>query len=280
MSDPTARRAVAGLYAGRGWPDDGDRLLRQSLAPRPPDLLLEAPGWLGLRAGELVLDAGCRDASWAVELVRRYGCRVVGVDLVLAGLPKSGAYRAEATERIALVQGDLHALPLTGGSCDLVWCRDTLSCLPDCRLALAECARVLRPGGGMVLYAVFAGDGLEPGDRALLVEGLGNSAASMDQATVESAIAAAGFQTVRRERIGSEWMEYRLEQTPSYLTQDLLEMARLTRDRERMEAALGSRWYRRALAFDLWRLQIVLGRLVPVLYALVKRDAAGASDTR
>jgi SAM-dependent methyltransferase len=275
MSDPTAWRAVAELYAGRGWPDDGDRLLRQSLAPRPPDLLLEAPGWLGLRAGELVLDAGCRDAGWAVELARRYGCRVVGVDLVLAGLPKSGAYRAEATERVALVQGDLHALPLKGGSCDLVWCRDTLSCLADCRLALAECARVLRPGGGMVLYAVFAGDGLEPGDRALLVEGLENSAASMDQDTVEAAIAAAGLEVVRRERIGTEWSEHRLEQDAAYLTKDLLEIARLVRHRDRFQAALGPLWYRRALAFDLWRLQIVLGRLVPVLYALVKRDRVG-----
>ncbi|HZD68478.1 MAG TPA: hypothetical protein VFA45_06050, partial [Actinomycetes bacterium] len=32
--------------------------------------------------------------------------------------------------------------------------------------------------------------------------------------------------------------------------------------------------HRHALAFDLWRMQIALGRLVPVLYALVKRGAA------
>jgi SAM-dependent methyltransferase len=282
MTDATVRRTMTELYTGEGWPDHGDELLHSSLRPRSPGLLLDAPGWLGLGAGQLVLDAGCRDGSYASALAERYGCRVVGVDLVLSGLPKGGAFDAGAgrPERVALLRADIEALPLTGGRFDLVWCRDTLSCLDDCGRALREFARVLRPGGGVVMYAVFTTDGLQPGDRALLVEGLGNSAASMDQATVESAIAAAGFQTVRRERIGSEWMEYRLEQTPSYLTQDLLEMARLTRDRERMEAALGSRWYRRALAFDLWRLQIVLGRLVPVLYALVKRDAAGASDTR
>jgi SAM-dependent methyltransferase len=159
-----------------------------------------------------------------------------------------------------------------------------LSCLPDCARALAECARVLRPGGGMVLYAVFAGDRLEPGDRALLVEGLENSSASMDQPTVEAAIAAAGFDVIRRERIGSEWSEHRLEQDPAYLTQDLLELARLTRDRRHQEEALGPVWYRRTLAFDLWRLQIALGRLVPVLYALVKgdlnRSGAGAGSAR
>ena len=200
--------------------------------------------------------------------------------LVLAGVPKSGAYDAAAATagQVALVKGDIQALPLADGAVDLVWCRDTLSCLPDCALALAECARVLRPGGGMVLYAVFATGRLEPGDRALVVEGLQNSAASMHQPTVEAAIAAAGFDVVRRERIGSEWSEYHLERDPAYLTRDLLELARLTRQRDRMEAALGLVWYRRALAFDLRRLQIVLGRLVPVLYALVKGDPADRSS--
>ena len=270
MTDPTARRAISELYAGEGWPADGDRLLQQSLAPRSPEMLLEAPGWLGLGAGQLVLDAGCRDGSHALALSRRYGCRVVGVDLVLHELPEGGTDAATAAGRVSLVKGDIEALPLADGTCDLVWCRDTLSCLGDCARALRECARVLRPGGGMVLYAVFATDRLEPGDRALLVEGLGNSAASMHQPTVEAAIAAAGFAIVRRERIGSEWSEHRLEHDPGYLTQDLLEVARMTRHRDRYQAAFGPVWYRRTLAFDLWRLQIVLGRLVPVLYALVR----------
>jgi sarcosine/dimethylglycine N-methyltransferase len=268
MTDPTARRAISELYAGEGWPADGDRL-QQSLAPRSPEMLLEAPGWLGLGAGQLVLDAGCRDGSHALALSRRYGCRVVGVDLVLHELPEGGTDAATAAGRVSLVKGDIEALPLADGTCDLVWCRDTLSCLGDCARALRECARVLRPGGGMVLYAVFTTDRLEPGDRALLVEGLANSAASMDQPTVEAAIAAAGFTVLRRERIGSEWSEHLLEHDPGYLTQDLLEVARMTRHRDRYQAAFGPVWYRRTLAFDLWRLQIVLGRLVPVLYALV-----------
>jgi hypothetical protein len=41
---------------------------------------------------------------------------------------------------------------------------------------------------------------------------------------------------------------------------------------------LGPVWYQRALAFDLWRLQIVLGGLVPVLYALVKHDLGAGGE--
>jgi len=282
MTDPAARRALTELYAGQGWPDQGDELLQRSLGPRAPDLLLEAPGWLGLAAGQLVLDAGCRDATHPIALARRYGCRVLGVDLVPAWLPKGVANAASAGlgAQVALVQGDLEALPIADGTCDLVWCRDVLSCVGDAAKMLRECARVLRPGGGMVLYAVFTTDRLAPGDRSLLVEGLGNSPASMHQPTVEAAVAAAGFEIARRERIGSEWSEYQLEHDPGYLTQDLLEIARLTRNRDQAEAVLGPIWYERALAFASWRLQIVLGRLMPVLYALVRPATGGLPNAQ
>ena len=282
MTDTAARRALTELYAGQGWPDQGDELLQRSLGPRAPDLLLEAPGWLGLAAGQLVLDAGCRDATHPIALARRYGCRVLGVDLVPAWLPKGVAEVASAGlgAQVALVQGDLEALPIADGTCDLVWRRDVLSCVGDAARMLRECARVLRPGGGMVLYAVFTTDRLAPGDRSLLVEGLGNSPASMHQPTVEAAVAAAGFEVVRRERIGSEWSEYQLEHDPGCLIQDLLEIARLTRNRDQAEAILGPIWYERALAFASWRLQIVLGRLMPVLYALVRPATGGLPNAQ
>jgi hypothetical protein len=71
MTDPVARQLLTELFAGHGWPAEGEKLLHQSLGPRPPELLLEAPGWLGLDAGQLVLEAGCRDATHAIALARR-----------------------------------------------------------------------------------------------------------------------------------------------------------------------------------------------------------------
>ena len=76
------------------------------------------------------------------------------------------------------------------------------------------------PAVRRVLTELYASQGWPAGDRALLVAGLGNSPASMHQPTVEAAIAAAGFEVVRREPIASEWSEYQLDHDPGYLTQD------------------------------------------------------------
>jgi hypothetical protein len=65
---------------------------------------VDAAGEVGLGAGKLVLDAGCREASWAIALAA-------------AGLAGS----------ITMMQGDLEALPLAGACCDVVWCRDVPS---------------------------------------------------------------------------------------------------------------------------------------------------------
>jgi hypothetical protein len=75
--------------------------------------------------------------------------------------------------------------------------KDVLSCVADCRRALAECARVLRPGGGMVLYAVFATDELAADERVRLLGSLENAAPSMHRPTVEAAIGQAGPPTRR-----------------------------------------------------------------------------------
>jgi SAM-dependent methyltransferase len=274
MTDRARRDAITTLFSGTGWPDEGTALLDQSLGPRSPDTLFDLAGSLGLGAGQVVLDVGCREATDAMTLARRFGCGVVGVDLVGTWLPLGLADAAAAglTGRVAMVQGDAEALPVRDGACDLVWCKDVLSCVADCRGALAECARVLRPGGGMVLYVVFATDELAGHERARLLGSLENAAASMHRPTVEKAIADAGFEVAGHDRIGSEWVEHRLERDPSWLTGDLLHVARLTRASGRFRAALGQAWYERTLEFDRWSLYVVLGKLEPNVYALVKPD--------
>jgi 2-polyprenyl-3-methyl-5-hydroxy-6-metoxy-1,4-benzoquinol methylase len=72
------------------------------------------------------------------------GARVVGVDLLRSQLQRN-------TSTPHLAQGDVTALPVASASSDVVVCWDVLEHLPAPDRALAEIARVLRPGGVAVL---------------------------------------------------------------------------------------------------------------------------------
>jgi malonyl-CoA O-methyltransferase len=96
--------------------------------------------------GQTVLDAGCGSGRYLRELQDR-GATMIGMDLSLPMLERA----KETTARIA--RADIRALPLDAMSLDLVVCGLALGDVPDIELALAEIARVLRPGG-RVIYSV------------------------------------------------------------------------------------------------------------------------------
>jgi len=275
MTSRKRRAAVSQLYAYAGLDPEAATLLERSLSPRPRSMLLDEAAALGLGPGQLVLDAGCRDGRHAIPLVQRFGCRVVGVDLVDAGFARGStdAARAAVATAIDFVRGDLEALPIRSGACHLVWCRDTLEHIGDPAAFLHECGRVLRPGGAMLLHTTFATGLLEPQERARLFEALTLSPPSMDQTVVEDAIAAAGFEVAANDRIGGEWVEHDLEHAGdrSRVVASLLAVSRLMRARSQFMAALGAAWYSRLLAFEQWRLYLLLGKLETRVYRLVKK---------
>jgi len=99
-----------------------------------------------LRPGAVVLDAACgtgRHAAWLTAS----GYRAIGVDITAAMLRRA----ASAAPRASLVQGDILALPLTSGAVDAAVCSLALCHVPELAPALAEIARVLRPGGALLV---------------------------------------------------------------------------------------------------------------------------------
>jgi len=101
-------------------------------------------------SGQTVLDAGCGTGRY-LELIRSRNARAIGID-------RSQAMLSCATRPAALIRGDLCALPLETGSVDAVVCALALGDVADLALAIAEFARVVRPGG-LLLYSVVHPDG-------------------------------------------------------------------------------------------------------------------------
>ncbi len=91
---------------------------------------------LGVGPGSRLLDLGCGDGRHAREALRR-GAFVVALDReVPKGLAPASA-----------VQGDGLRLPFADGAFDRVIAAEVLEHVVDDRAAMAELARVLRPGG-------------------------------------------------------------------------------------------------------------------------------------
>lgn len=106
-----------------------------------------------VKPGERVLDAGCGVGDSAVWLAQERGARVVGVTLVRSQIERARrlAQRRGLAHRVAFVQADYTRTPLAGESVDVVWALESLCHAPDKAAFYREVARVLRPGGRLVV---------------------------------------------------------------------------------------------------------------------------------
>lgn len=100
--------------------------------------------------GRDVLDVGCGDGTYALAAARA-GAHVAGVDRSAAVVGAARA-RAEADGlAVDLQVGDASALPFPADRFDVVLAVTVLCLVEKPAQALAEMARVLRPGGVLVL---------------------------------------------------------------------------------------------------------------------------------
>jgi 2-polyprenyl-6-hydroxyphenyl methylase/3-demethylubiquinone-9 3-methyltransferase len=97
--------------------------------------------------GALLVDLACGGGLMAPH-VARLGYRHVGVDLGDAGL------RVARAHGVRPVRGSVLAVPLADGCADVVVAGEVLEHVADDVAVLAECARLLRPGGTLVLDAL------------------------------------------------------------------------------------------------------------------------------
>lgn len=161
-------------------PQSAYSLWARNYPPRPHNRLMEIEHATVLELlpdvrGLTVLDAGCGTGRYLRELESR-GAMAVGMDLSMPMLERA----REAAGRVA--RADIRALPFDAMSLDLVVCGLALGDVAEIELALAEIARVLRPGG-RVIYSVVhpAGEAagwsrtFESGGRQWAIDGFWHS---------------------------------------------------------------------------------------------------------
>ena len=129
---------------------------------------------LALRPGQTALDAGCGTGRALPHLRAAVGPagHVLGFDLTPEMLAAARGYGRHSHALLALA--DARRLPLPGACVDGAFAAGLLPHLPDPGAGLADLARVVRPGGRLVLFhpsgraALAARHGRRPRDDDLL----------------------------------------------------------------------------------------------------------------
>ena len=105
---------------------------------------------LALPSGSHILEIGCGAGLTTIALAQR-GFTVQAVDTVdrMVALTRQAATEAGVADRVMTSLGDAHALAFPEGAFRLVLGMGVAPFLHSLNTAITECARVLRPGGGL-----------------------------------------------------------------------------------------------------------------------------------
>ncbi|GAA2150687.1 MULTISPECIES: class I SAM-dependent methyltransferase [Glycomyces] len=249
-------------------------VLDQSLDPRGPDLLYDVAAELALVPGASVLDVGCGEGRHTLELARRFGWQVRGVDpvkrhveLAVQDLAHHANDNPAFQSAVTFELGTAEDLPSLAAAVDLIWCRDVLVHVEDLAAAFAEFRRVLVPGGQVLIYQMFCTDRMEPNEASWLLPTMGCVPANMDPERAEAAMRRVGLRIDQRIVLGTEWGQYGQEHTGKG-ARNLLHAARLLHEPDRYIRSFGQDNYDIALGDCLWHVYRLIGKLSDRIYLL------------
>jgi SAM-dependent methyltransferase len=154
---------------------------------------------LELQAGETVLDLGSGagiDAFLAAEEVGPGG-RVIGVDMTPQMLERARNNAASmGRANVEFREGRLEALPVEDGSVDAVTSNCVINLVPDKAAVFAEVARVLKPGGRMVVSDIVLDAPLPEAVKADIAAWVGCISGAMRREEYTALVEGAGLGSV------------------------------------------------------------------------------------
>jgi ubiquinone/menaquinone biosynthesis C-methylase UbiE len=153
---------------------------------------------LRLASPERLLDIGCGTGILSARLVEELPeLEVVGCDFS-AGMLRQAAERSDSP---AWVQGDALHLPLRDGSVDAATSTESFHWFPDPATALSELARVIRPGGLLLVAMVHPRSAT--GTRALGFSSrlLGQPGRWSTKEQMRDHVTSAGFEVISQNRV-------------------------------------------------------------------------------
>jgi arsenite methyltransferase len=152
-----------------------------------------------LHPGETVLDLGSGAGADVLISARRVGPtgRAIGLDMTdeMLALARANAEQAGAGN-VEFVKGYIEDIPLPDASVDVVISNCVINLAGDKAMALAEAARVLRPGGRFAVSDVIADPDMDAATRADMAAYTGCVAGALTEHEFRAALSAAGLTDV------------------------------------------------------------------------------------
>lgn len=158
-----------------------------------------------IRPGDTVLDVGCGGGIDTILAARRAGPagRVIALDFLPEMLVRTtDAAAAAGLDNVEPLEGEMEAIPLPDGSVDVIVSNGVVNLSPRKARVLAECARVLRPGGRFCISDLTVEqDDLPPEIATHPATWAGCVAGALSETDIVRGLDRAGFEAIEvRER--------------------------------------------------------------------------------
>ncbi|MFW6358014.1 MAG: methyltransferase domain-containing protein [Chroococcales cyanobacterium] len=117
------------------------------------DLIEELLHWGGVTGAENILDVGCGIGGSSLYLAEKFSASAQGITLspIQAARARERAAAAGLTQNVSFQVANALEMPFEDNSFDLVWSLESGEHMPDKEKFLAECYRVLKPGGTFLM---------------------------------------------------------------------------------------------------------------------------------